>query len=356
MLFNLFMIKNIANYVVVLSKWLEGVIFPGRTDTQFSWTCSLCMFLIMLPTAPIVIRITNKFFTQDIRDNIDPSVWRSLWLVPLFFYAIWKYSFFFQPDASPTEIALRPSSAIFMIIFICAQFLSYICIAKLVISFNSAAMLQVENHSLADQAMQYRSIQEKVHEISKVKHDMRHQLVMLSNYADSGEYEKLKVYLHSYIDSFPDSRIQYCSNMPLNTMLVYYAQKCQEKNINFRTDLRIPADIVLSDLDATVVFGNLLKNAADACSEIAERERRITVKGKLIQNQMVFVVTNTFSNPFIQDETDAVISTKHDGYGIGIASVRSIAEKYGGSAEFTGENHIFTASVVVPVQSDNQIK
>ena len=84
MLFNLFMIKNIANFVVIVGKCLEGKIFPNTIYTMYHWTNSLCMLIIMAIIAPAIISIVNTYFTKKIRDAINPSIWRYLWLIPLF--------------------------------------------------------------------------------------------------------------------------------------------------------------------------------------------------------------------------------------------------------------------------------
>ncbi len=41
------------------------------------------------------------------------------------------------------------------------------------------------------------------------------------------------------------------------------------------------------------------------------------------------------------------LSSKHSGDGVGITSVRSIAERYGGVSSFSAKDGVFTASVIL---------
>ena len=319
MLFNLFMIKNFANFVVITAKCVEGFLFPKTIGTAYHWTNSLCVTLVLIPVFPFIMGIVKNYFSKQIRDSINPQVWKYLWLIPVFFYGIWMYVFYYSPSESPLQLALKPSMSIFMVVFTAGQILIYICIARLVIIFNRTTLLEEENNRLESQALQYRTIQDRIHEISKIKHDLRHQLVTLCNYADANEYDKLKDYLHQYVESIPDNKISYCSNPTLNMLLVFYAQRCHEEGISCNINLNIPDKIALSDSEITVLFGNLMENAVDACKTVFGDERYINVAGKQIQGQLVLAFENSYNNEIKIDNSGAMISTKHSGLGIGIA-------------------------------------
>lgn len=62
------------------------------------------------------------------------------------------------------------------------------------------------------------------------------------------------------------------------------------------------------------------------------------------------VVDNTCSRKPIWDE-DELVSTKHEGHGVGTVSIRYIAQRYDGDARFEWRDGIFYASVMLNPQS-----
>ena len=62
---------------------------------------------------------------------------------------------------------------------------------------------------------------------------------------------------------------------------------------------------------------------------------------------IAFIIDNTTDVEPKLGETGLLRSTKHEGYGIGTDSVRSIAERYGGMAEYNYEPGMFHASVML---------
>ena len=239
-----------------------------------------------------------------------------------------------------------------MMIFLAGQMLTYICIAKFVIQHNKVSLLEEENYRLSEQYHQYYSIQNRIQEISKYKHDMRHQLVTINNYVERGEYDELKKYLQKYATTeLLDDKILYCGNVTLNMLLVYYAQRCKHDNIPFKVILKIPNDFLLSDSDITVLFGNLLENAVDACTAITnESERFISLTGKTFQNKLIFVIENSFKNTFNMANDGAIHSTKHSGYGIGTASAKDIVNTHKGTITFSTDKQIFSVSIIIPLK------
>ncbi|MEG2711344.1 MAG: GHKL domain-containing protein, partial [Clostridia bacterium] len=67
---------------------------------------------------------------------------------------------------------------------------------------------------------------------------------------------------------------------------------------------------------------------------------------ELVGHQLALSVENSYSGAL--DLRDGVYySTKHEGEGIGLSSVRGIIEHSGGSFQITAEKGIFTADVLM---------
>lgn len=64
-----------------------------------------------------------------------------------------------------------------------------------------------------------------------------------------------------------DSLIRFCENTTANAVLLYFAQQAKSNGIDYIVKADIPSDIFLTETDISVIFGNLLENALDACKK-----------------------------------------------------------------------------------------
>lgn len=128
------------------------------------------------------------------------------------------------------------------------------------------------------QTMQYENLQEKITEARRAKHDVRHHIMLMQGYINDGELDALSEYLERYNESLPDdSLIQFCENTAANAVLLYFAQQAKNNDIDYIVKADVPADIFLSDTDISVLFGNLIENALDACIEESGDDKKIII-------------------------------------------------------------------------------
>ena len=95
--------------------------------------------------------------------------------------------------------------------------------------------------------------------------------------------------------------------------------------------------------DICVVLGNLLENAMEACA--GQTQPHISLTASFDDDVLALSVTNTAPIQPNAQADGAFASTKHSGEGIGTQSVRYIAQRYGGSAEFSWADGVFYAYV-----------
>ncbi len=110
----------------------------------------------------------------------------------------------------------------------------------------------------------------------------------------------------------------------------------------------MPKDISISDVDLCNIIGNLLENAIAACRELEEGKRYIALSVSTAGEDasLVIVMTNPYTGA-LRKRKDRYLSTHRNGSGIGLSSIRSIAERYDGIAEFSDENGVFKSNVMV---------
>ena len=346
-LFTLLMLSNLANFAVISAKCLEGILFPALAMQSYRWSFSLMLFAVEIILSVPIFLYMKSVFTPAVEKEPSGFEWRYLWLIPATFYIVWYFAIYSVVSRSALEIALRPKNTLFLFIINVGAILIYYVVTRLILEQNQTLELEEKNHQLSMQAVQYENLQEKITEARRAKHDVRHHISIIREYVSKGELDALLRYLDGYNDSLPDDLlIRFCENPAANAVLLYFAQQAKDNDIDYIVQADIPGDIFVSDTDISVLFGNLIENAIDACKEESGDDRKIDIRAMLKGSTLCVTVDNTFTGTLRRTTDNEFLSTKHKGRGLGTQSVKSIAEQYGGVCRFEVKDSMFCASVM----------
>lgn len=352
-LFTLLMLYNYANLLIVTSKCLEGLIFGTAMAQQpYRWTQSVCMIVMHLIITLPLSYYFRRHFSPGISKQSGSPVWRYLWLIPATFYLIWYYHLYFS-SKTPLEVALQPDHALFLLFINLGAFLIYHTVIILLNESERRSCLEEQNHLLALQNLQHENLQERISETRQVKHDLRHHIHIMSALLRDRKLEELETYLSQYQKSLPDdSTIVFCQNYSVNALLLYFAQQAKAGGIDYAVSVKVPEQLELPDNVLSVVLGNLLENAIEACAGVTDRPAKITIKGKANADVVFFQIENTCSGKLTRDKNGFFLSSKHSGLGIGLRSVQNIAAQYDGLLEVEQKDGIFRACVMLTFPKD----
>ena len=346
-LFILLMLSNLSSLNVISAKCLEGFFFPTLAIQDYRWSFSLMLFAVEICLSVPVLLYMKLIFTPVIQNEPSGFEWRYLWLVPVIFYLIWYYVFYGNTSRSSLEIALQPKNSLFLFAINIGASLIYYVVTRLILEENRILKLQEKNHELTMQAMQYENLQEKITDARRAKHDVRHHIALIQEYLTEGKLDALHDYLDTYNKSLPDdSHVRFCENTAANAVLLYFAQHAKDNSIDYIVKVNIPNDIFVSDVDISVMFGNLVENALEACRNESVNDRKILIRASLTGSSFCLTVDNTFSGTLRCTNDDKLLSTKHKGTGLGTQSVKSIAAHYNGVCRFETKDGMFCASVM----------
>lgn len=347
MLFTLLMLSNIMNLIVVVSKCIEGQLFPEFARQSYRITFSLVMFVVELCfLIPLFFYIKATYATV-FEKSTGQTTWRLLWMIPATFYVIW-YSFLYGTNQSSLEFCLHPSHSVVMLLINLGAMLIYHMVVYLIRTVDENVALSEKNHVLAMQNLQFQKLQNKVMEARQAKHDIRHHITLMQSYVKNQEYDKLECYLNHYQQSLPDdSTIMYCENQGINILLHYFAQQAQSKGIVFSVHTHVPENLRIPENDLSVLLGNLLENALDACCAQHSGLKQIIIKAKTSYTTLFFTIDNSYDCTIRQDRHGHYLSTKKNGTGLGLVSVQSIVEHYDGNLTITPDPEMFRVSVML---------
>ncbi len=344
-IFTMLMLNNISCFVVTASKYLESVIFGDYALQLHRWTNIVTLVVVSAAVLiPLFFYIKN-IYIKAVHQDISKSTWRLLWLVPFTFYAVWFRNSFYATENH--ELL----SLDFIYVFFCllvngGGMLIYTLVMRLIDERVANDRLRENEMQIVIKQKQFESLKERIEEARTARHDLRQHLHMISALLNDKRYDELEAYINRYHKSVSDiNTVTYCEHYGINALLQYFAGLANEHGIAFTAHIEVPADISFPDDVLAVLVGNLLENATEAC--MAESKPVITIRGRYEGNALFFMFINTFTGKTKKAPDGLYLSTKHEGRGIGLRSVRGIVNDYRGLLDIKQENGLFTVSVLL---------
>lgn len=224
--------------------------------------------------------------------------------------------------------------------------------------FTEARLFQI-NQKLEDQLRSfdenYRKISANIAEARRARHDLRHHLNIISTLHQNKKDAELTEYLQRY-KVFTEKLDQtLLSGYPaLDDLLGFYIQHAREEDILVDANIQpIHKNLGFDIIDLTVLIGNIMENAMDACRLVSQKPY-IRIWLRLSESALLMKIENSCltDGNTNQDYTDGreFLSTKHTSmHGQGLKSIRHVTEKYGWSAEFRKNDGVFSVRIVLNI-------
>lgn len=320
-------------------KWFGTLIasFAGN-DPMFS---NIGAILITIPLLLLIIRYVAPCIT---RLQHESKMLLSLFMLLPIIYYILEYSFTVYTDL------LYTGGAVVVEFMDSAIVILYFIFSMLSLEFSSQIhKAQQANVLLTAAATQ---AQKEIAQLSKseqqaaiYRHDMRHHMNFLQSCIQDNRKETALNYINEIYEDLESRRFtRYSANEPLNLILSSYADKASADNI--QTDIRITAtDFTrFQIMDLCTLLGNAFENAIHACEQM-ENPDNAYIKLKIYEksNRLCINMVNTYSmEPVFENKIPVSHKSNH---GIGVISMISIIEKYGGVYGFSVSNGEFRFQV-----------
>lgn len=298
--------------------------------------------------AVILLAVPLCKYGSSMIDRLNiPRVWYAT--LP-FSLLILSLGLFMRPVKYETFYVNRVKTAVLSILFILLLLwmITHVIFYFIVTGILSAAESNEKKRLLEMEKSQFLAQQRYIQATARERHDFRQSIRTLTELYKSGDYSSMGNYLLEYEQSLPKSEVQsFCKINALNALLNFYAQSAAKDEIDLRIDVKIPEKLSISDIDLCRITGNLLENAAAGCRSTSPKWIRITFS--TVNNSVLYIIaTNSFDGR-VHIRDGKYYSLSHQGEGVGLTSIASIAEKYGGYAEFHHEGNEFFSNVAIPL-------
>ena len=241
-------------------------------------------------------------------------------------------------SAAPTYLSSYLSLGAFCTLFA-------VTILSLELTNCGVKRLETENsvleRLLEKDRLQYEQARDNMEKINIRYHDLKQQYSRVPAEERAGLEDEMKSLNLRY----------FTGNKALDIVITQKAAICAEKDVQLICSADGEALGGMKSYHIYSLFGNAIDNAIECLEKVEDRSRRtITLNLTRMGDMAVIRVENyTPEEPVV--ENGALVTTKDDAssHGFGVKSIKGIAEKYGGTAEFFVRDHVFYLVVALPV-------
>ncbi len=179
------------------------------------------------------------------------------------------------------------------------------------------------------------------------KHDFHHHLQALKGQLEAGEIDRAIAYIEQLDDHLMNvDTLLKTGNVSLDAILSAKLSQAKAEGIAVTIKANVPDDLLISDLELSIIVGNLLDNAIEACRN-AKTEKFIRIfigmKGKMLY----FSMLNSAGEK--RKKVGSLFSSGKSGaHGFGLRRAEAILEEHGGWCKYNSEDGAFTSEFLVP--------
>lgn len=319
-----------------LRRWLALLavsLFSGGTFLQdlVELTVTLPLLLLLLRyIAPAVRSISHYTTIKKCQFG----------LVPLVYYG-YDYLTTFYTDLlsvkNPTALEFMP--------FVCS-------VAYLGFALHLSETEQVRIHLEETQEILNLQITQAVREIgvlresqqksSTYRHDLRHHMQYLLSCLENDRIEQAKAYIQEICSVIETAKITvFCVNEAANLIFSAFSERARKNDISVTINAVIPGEIPISETDWCVLLSNGLENALHACQKLRKKglAASLDISAYEKRGKLFLQIANSCEEnvPF----SHGIPVSSRPGHGIGVRSICTIVDRYGGIYSFSVRNGLF---------------
>ena len=225
----------------------------------------------------------------------------------------------------------------------------FIQLASVILLFTQRNVYK-EKEELADkylneQRNHYEYLENREKETKKFRHDLRSHMEMISNFAKSGEYNKIDKYLEQMqikIDTF--GNVVTVQNGIVDAIINQYYVKARQNGVTMEVKGRFPVDCVIEAYDLCTIFSNVLSNALEEACET--KEKYISLECAFTDRNLIIVVTNSYNAELHAGGVTKTRKGNQDYHGYGLENIRDSVDKYKGVFDIETEDNIFKLKIL----------
>ena len=174
-----------------------------------------------------------------------------------------------------------------------------------------------------------------------MRHDMNSHLIALKSFFDARDFKGGSRYIENLDTQFQQAALSVTTgNNALDSVLSAKRSLAESKGIAFHTKIKIQENLPIAPEDCSIIFGNALDNALEACERLpADAEKSINLFLQQDATTIFCKITNTAppntEKTFLTSKADKV------NHGFGMKNIKEALEKYPSLYNFKQQENQF---------------
>lgn len=184
-------------------------------------------------------------------------------------------------------------------------------------------------------------------EMRGYKHDFHNHLQTLKSHIESGELDRALRYIDELDEQLKNvDMLLKTGNVTIDAILSAKIAQAKSRGIAVTVKANVPDELTISDAHLSIIFGNLLDNALEACDALpGEKFIRLYIAMK--GNMLYFSMMNSAGEK--KQKLGTLFNTgKRGAHGFGLRRAEAVIEEHGGWCKYNSEDGAFTSEFLVP--------
>ena len=184
-------------------------------------------------------------------------------------------------------------------------------------------------------------------EMRGYKHDFHHHLQALKGQLEAGEIDRAIAYIDQLDQTLQNvDTLLKTGNVTVDAILSAKIAGAKAEGISVTVDASIPDNLTLTDLELSIIIGNLLDNAIEACRS-AEGKKFIRISLHMKGKMLYFYMLNS-AGAKKQKLGSLFRTSKGSAHGFGLHRAENVLNEHGGWVKYNSEDGAFTSEFLVP--------
>lgn len=189
-------------------------------------------------------------------------------------------------------------------------------------------------------------------EIRKIRHDLKNHLSGLLGMIQTGQTSDAEKYIMQMLDISAGDQpeeVSHSGNIVIDTLINNAYATAQKDNIQFNVNVLVPASLPFESGHLTIVLGNLLENALEACRNIPDEKGFICLDISYSKDILQLCIKNNYQTKRKRNNVGHYLTTKADTiyHGLGLSSINHAVINYHGQMDITDNDNIFQVIVIM---------
>lgn len=197
----------------------------------------------------------------------------------------------------------------------------------------------------------YNEVESIYRQMRAWKHDYHNHIQTLKAYLALKRYEDMEQYLNNLDQDLATiDTVLKTGNIMVDAILNTKLSMAMNQKIEIKAKAAVPQKLQISDIDLSVIIGNLMDNAIEASMKLENpKDRFIRVYIREMKGQLYISITNSVGGELKKSGLRYISTKLTENHGFGLKRVDSLVAKYKGFINRQNEEGVFATEIMLPL-------